>query len=110
MFRAFASTELDYAQRIFGGQVFYHSKLTRAYVNSCHSLRYGAERLPWNRMCLLAELACAYFFVLILADQHNAISDLRFDAFCYIDDSLIHGDTTKNRASLSMNKDIATIT
>ena len=96
MFRAFASTGLDYAQRIFGGQVFYHSKLTRAYIDPCHSLGDRAERFPRNRICLLAKFACAYFFVLILSNQYNAVSDLCFDTFGYIDDSLIHGDTTKN--------------
>jgi len=110
MFRAFASTGLDYEQRIFSGQVFYPSKITRAYIDPCYPLGYRAERFPRNRICLLAKFACGNLFVLIFSNQHNAVSDLRFNTFGHIYDSLIHSDTTNNRASLSMDKDITTIT
>ena len=61
-------------------------------------------------MCLLAKFANAYFFTLTLADQHNAVADLRFDTFSHIDDRLIHGDATKYGARLSVDEDMATVT
>ena len=61
-------------------------------------------------MRLPAKLRSGYFFILALTNQYNAVADLRFGTISHIYNSLIHGDATKNRASLSVNEDMTTVT
>ena len=61
-------------------------------------------------MRLPAKLRSGYFLIMALANQCNAVADLRFGTISHIYNSLIHGDATKNRASLSVNEDMTTVT
>jgi hypothetical protein len=61
-------------------------------------------------MSLLAKLRSGYFFVLVLAYEHNTVTDSSFGAFSHVDNSLIHCYATKNWASLSVDEDMTTVT
>ena len=67
-------------------------------VNSGHSFRYRAEKLPGNGLCLLGKRREQDFPVALLPDQGNFFSQLKFPVRVgEIDQGLIHRDSSDKR-------------